>query len=239
MSSKMTAHLATAGPGGACGAIARGGGPQRPGRDGRGRGGKRKRGPSVSPWRGNSRRPALRRRSAGDVREPSQSVRPAVEAGRRPGLRAPGARGPERGRLDPRPGPRGRGHPDLCPDPEASRCPRSSPWAKEWGAPTLARARAPLTGPGGRSTTSGACCGLCRRPGRHSRVPPPSRRATAARRSLGPAAVAARRARGARGPRRGSRTAVAPAGTARAAAAPAGPRAAVPAAAGGRRSTTA
>ena len=79
--SKMTAHLATARSGAPVGPRPGGGGLRRPDRDGRDRGGKRKRGPSVSPWRGNSRRPAPRRRSAGDVREPRKSVRPAVEAG--------------------------------------------------------------------------------------------------------------------------------------------------------------
>lgn len=131
--SKMTAHLATAGAGG--------GGPPRPGRDGRGRSGKRKREPSVSPGRGNSRRPASRRRSAGDVREPSHCVGPAAGAGRRPGLRTPGTRGRRGGASilvqGPRVGAWGARIPsgapktgDLRPDPEASRRPRSPPRAQ-------------------------------------------------------------------------------------------------------------
>lgn len=188
------------------------------------------------------------------MREPSQSVRPAVEAGDSALLGLEAGRGGasilSQGSGDG--GARilaGRGgltifahtrrtH-DLRPHPEASRILDSLPGPKVWGALILAGARAPLTGRGGRSTTSGACCGRCRRRGRRSRAPPPSRRGAAARRSPGPVGVPARRARGARGPWRGARAAAAPAGAARAEAAPAGPRAAVPAAAAGRRSATA
>lgn len=91
----------------------------------------------------------------------------------------------------------------------------------------------PLTGRGDQSTTSGECCGRCRRRGRRSRAPPPSLRAAAARSSHGPAAEAAPRA-----PRRRGALA-APAGTEQEAVAPAGPPATDPAVAAGRHSTTA
>lgn len=130
--SKVTAHLATAGPerlqGHRRGSWATDGdrGPQRPGRDGRGRRGKRKRGPSVSPGRGNSRRPAPRRRSAGDVREPSQECPPAAGAGTRPGLRTPGLEAGKGGASILGQGP-GVG------DVGASRCPLASPRARGMG----------------------------------------------------------------------------------------------------------
>ena len=130
--------------------------------------------PSISPWRGNYRRPAPRHRSAGDVREPSLSVRPAVEAG------APHTRGSRPGEGEPRssarvPGVGGArilsgpgGRTIFAQTPEAPRVLDPLPGPKVWGALTLAHAPA-LTGRGGRSTTSGACCGRCRRLGHRSR----------------------------------------------------------------------